>query len=259
MFEIEALEVSHWVSRYMYPFARISGLLMVMPLLGTRMATARVRLLLAVTITLVIVPVLPPLPAVDALSVASLVIILQQLLIGIALGFVIELVTQIFVIAGQLIAMQTGLGIATTVDPSQGASVVVVSQWLLFLVSLVFLSLNGHLVMIEILVDSFRTLPVGFTGFSAEQFGLMVTWSGWMFAAAVVIAIPAMTALLIVNLAFGVMTRAAPQLNIFALGFPVTMIVGLLILSLSLGEVAQSFQGYMDTLFEFIKKLTEMY
>ncbi|UZK04073.1 flagellar biosynthetic protein FliR [Venatoribacter cucullus] len=258
MFEIEALEVSHWVSRYMYPFARISGLLMVMPLLGTRMVTARVRLLLAVTITLVIVPVLPPLPAVDALSVASLVIILQQLLIGIALGFVIELVTQIFVIAGQLIAMQTGLGIATTVDPSQGASVVVVSQWLLFLVSLVFLSLNGHLVMIEILVDSFRTLPVGFTGFSAEQFGLMVTWSGWMFAAAVVIAIPAMTALLIVNLAFGVMTRAAPQLNIFALGFPVTMIVGLLILSLSLGEVAQSFHGYMDTLFEFIKKLTEM-
>lgn len=258
MFEIDALEVSHWVSRYLYPFARISGLLMVMPLIGTRMVSARIRLILAVTITLVVVPVLPPLPAVDALSVASLVIILQQLLIGIALGFVIELVTQVFVIAGQLIAMQTGLGIATTVDPSQGASVVVVSQWLLFLVSLVFLSLNGHLVVIEILVDSFRTLPVGFDGFSAEQYGLIVTWSGWMFAAAVVIAIPAMTALLIVNLAFGVMTRAAPQLNIFALGFPVTMIVGLFILSLSLGELAQSFQGYMDTLFEFIKKLTEM-
>lgn len=79
-----------------------------------------------------------------------------------------------------------------------------------------------------------------------------------MFAAALVIALPAMTALLIVNLAFGVMTRAAPQLNIFALGFPVTMIVGLFILWLSMGEMAQSFQGYMDTLFEFIKKLTEM-
>lgn len=258
MFEIDALEVSHWISRYVYPFARISGLLMVMPLIGTRMVSVRIRLLLAVTITFVIVPVLPPLPAVDALSPLSLVIILQQLLIGIALGFVIELVTQIFVIAGQLIAMQTGLGIATTVDPSQGASVVVVSQWLLFLVSLVFLSLNGHLVMIEILVDSFRTLPVGFTGFNAAHFGLIVTWSGWMFAAAVVIAIPAMTALLIVNLAFGVMTRAAPQLNIFALGFPVTMIVGLFVLSLSLGELAQSFQSYMDTLFDFIKKLTEM-
>lgn len=258
MIELDALEVSHWVSRYLYPFARISGLLMVMPLIGSRMVSMRIRLILAVMLTVVIVPVLPPLPHVDALSLESLVIIAQQLLIGIALGFVIEMLIQVFVIAGQLIAMQTGLGIATTVDPAQGASVVVISQWLLFLVSLVFLSLNGHLVVIEVLVDSFRTLPVGFNGFSAAQFGLIVTWSGWMFAAALVIALPALTALLIVNLAFGVMTRAAPQLNIFALGFPVTMIIGLLILALTVGEMAQSFQGYMDTLFEFIKYLTEM-
>ena len=258
MIELDALEVSHWVSRYLYPFVRIAGLLMVMPLIGTQMVSQTVRMALAVTITLVIVPVLPPLPHVDALSLASLLIILQQLLIGIAMGFVVELVTQVFVIAGQLIAMQTGLGIATTVDPSQGASVVVVSQWLLFMVSLVFLALNGHLVLIEILADSFRTLPVGFDGLGAEAFGLIVSWSGWMFAAALVISLPAMTALLIVNLAFGVMTRAAPQLNIFALGFPVTMIVGLFILWLSMGDMAQSFQGYMDTLFEFIKKLTEL-
>jgi len=254
--ELDAIEVSHWISRYLYPFARISGLLMVMPLIGTRMVSQRIRLLLAVAITLVLVPVLPPFPHADAVSVASLVIVLQQLLIGIALGFVIELVTQVFVIAGQLIAMQTGLGIATTVDPSQGASVVVISQWLLFMVSLVFLSLNGHLVMIEILADSFRTLPVGFEGLGPEAFGLIVSWSGWMFAAALVISLPALTALLIVNLAFGVMTRAAPQLNIFALGFPVTMIVGLFILWLTLSDMAQSFQGYMDILFEFIKKLT---
>lgn len=258
MIELDAIEVSHWISRYLYPFARISGLLMVMPLFGTRMVSQRVRLLLAVAITLVIVPVLPPFPGPDALSLASLVIIFQQLLIGIALGFVVELVTQIFVIAGQLIAMQTGLGIATTVDPSQGASVVVVSQWLLFMVSLVFLSLNGHLVLIEILADSFITLPVGFDGLGPEAFGLIVSWSGWMFAAALVIALPALTALLIVNLAFGVMTRAAPQLNIFSLGFPVTMLVGLLILWLSLSDMAQSFQGYMDILFEFAKKLTEL-
>ncbi len=258
MLELDALEVSHWVSRYIYPFARISGLLMVMPLIGTRMVSQRIRLILAVTITLVVVPVLPPFVKVDALSLASLIIILQQLLIGILLGFVVELLTQVFVIAGQLIAMQTGLGIATTVDPSQGASVVVISQWLLFMISLVFLSLNGHLVLIEILIDSFYTMPIGFDGWTQKELGLVVTWSGWMFAAALVISLPAMTALLIVNLAFGVMTRAAPQLNIFALGFPVTMIVGLFILWLSMGDMAQSFQGYMDTLFEFIKKLTEM-
>lgn len=258
MIELDALEVSHWVSRYLYPFVRIGGLFMVMPLFGTRMVSARIRIILTLVVTLAIAPILPPFPHVDALSLASLIIILQQLLIGIVLGFVIELLTQVFVIAGQLIAMQTGLGIATTVDPSQGASVVVVSQWLLFMVTLIFLSLNGHLVMIEILVDSFHTFPVGMNGFSAPHFGLVITWSGWMFAAALVVALPVMTALLIVNLAFGVMARAAPQLNIFALGFPVTMMVGLLILSISMGDIAASFQNHLETLFEFIKKLTEL-
>ena len=256
MFEIDPIDVSHWISRYVYPFARISGLLMVMPLIGSRMVTQRVRILLAVAITLAVVPILPPMPAVDAISLASFIIILQQLLIGIALGFIVEMLTQVYVIAGQLIAMQTGLGIATTVDPSQGASVVVISQWFSFLVSLVFISLNGHLVLIEILIDSFSTFPVSMQGFSAEDFGLIVRWSGWMFAAALVISLPAITALLVVNLAFGVMTRAAPQLNIFALGFPVTMIVGLFIMWLSVGEMAVSFQNQMDTLFEFMKKLT---
>ncbi|MGB1092961.1 MAG: flagellar biosynthetic protein FliR, partial [Oceanobacter sp.] len=148
MLEITDLDVTNWVSRYVYPFARISGLLMVIPLIGTRMVPQQIRLLLAVAMTLVVVPVLPPFPVMEAFSVQSFVIILHQLLIGILLGFVVEVLTQSFVIAGQLIAMQTGLGIATTVDPAQGASVVVISQWLLFMVSLVFLSLNGHLVMI---------------------------------------------------------------------------------------------------------------
>ena len=113
MIEVEALDISHWITRYVYPFARISGLLMVMPLIGTRMVSMRVRLLLAVAVTLVVVPLLPPIPKVEAISLASVIIILQQLLIGILLGFVTELLMQVFVIAGQLIAMQTGLGIAT--------------------------------------------------------------------------------------------------------------------------------------------------
>jgi flagellar biosynthesis protein FliR len=255
MFELDALDVSHWISRYLFPFARISGLFMVMPLLGTRLVPQQIRMLLAVVVTLAIVPILPPLPKVDALSVGALVIVLQQMLIGIALGFVVELLNQVFVLAGQLIAMQTGLGIATTVDPSQGASVVVISQWLLFMVSLVFLSLNGHLILIEILVDSFFTLPVGFEGLDADAFASLVEWSAWMFSAALVIALPAMTALLVVNLAFGVMTRAAPQLNIFSLGFPVTMMVGLFILWLSMTDMAMVYQNLMEEMFTFARKL----
>jgi flagellar biosynthetic protein FliR len=255
MLEITDLDLSHWVSRYLYPFARVSGLLMVIPMIGTRMVPQQIRLLLAVAVTLVIVPVLPPFPQPQAFSLESLFVVLHQLLIGVLLGYVVEILTQSFVVAGQLIAMQTGLGIATTVDPSQGASVVVISQWLLFMVSLVFLSLNGHLVMIEVLVDSFYSMPIGASSWSQDSLGQLVHWSGWMFAAGTVIALPALTALLVVNLAFGVMTRAAPQLNIFALGFPVTMMVGLFILWLTLSDVADAFQQYMETLFTFIKAL----
>src|SRR5690554_8062899 len=96
MIELEALEVSHWISRYLYPFARFSGLFMVMPLIGTRMVPAPIRIILAFAVTIAIVPILPPFPHYDALSLNSFLVILQQLLIGIALGFVIELVTQVF-------------------------------------------------------------------------------------------------------------------------------------------------------------------
>lgn len=256
MIELDAVQISSWISRYMYPFVRIAGLLMVMPLIGSRLLNQRVRLVLALGVTIAVVPVLPPMVKVDALSVASLMIILQQFLIGVVLGFAVELLMQVYVIAGQIIAMQTGLGIATTVDPSQGASVVVISQFFLFLVSLVFISLNGHLVLIEIVVDSFRTIPVGFEGVDAQSFSAIVKWGSWMFSAALVLSLPAIVSLLIVNLAFGVMTRAAPQLNIFALGFPVTMMMGLFIIWLNASELAQSFQGYMSETFEFVKKLT---
>ena len=255
MIELNSIEISGWISQYFFPFARIAGCLGVMPLLGSQLVPQRLRIILAVSITLLVAPLLPPMPQVDALSMAATVIILHQMLIGIVLGFMVEIVMQVFVLAGQLIAMQTGLGIATTVDPAQGASVVVVSQWFLFLVSLVFLSLNGHLVLIEVLVNSFYTFPIAASSWSGDDYGRMVRWGGWMFASGLVIALPAITALLVVNLAFGVMTRAAPQLNVFSLGFPVTMLVGLVIIWLNIGQLGEHYHGLMETLFEFLRSL----
>lgn len=255
MLEFNALDLNSWVSQYFYPFARIAGCLGVMPLLGSRLVPRQIRLLLSVAITMIIAPLLPNMPNVEPLSLASFIIILQQMLIGIVLGFLVEIVTQVFVLAGQLIAMQTGLGIATTVDPAQGVSVVVVSQWFLFLVSLTFLALNGHLTLIEVVIESFYSMPISSQGWSAEDYGKMVRWGGWMFASALVIALPALTSLLIVNFAFGVMTRAAPQLNIFALGFPVTMMVGLVIIWLNIGQMGEGFHNLLETLFEFLRTL----
>jgi flagellar biosynthetic protein FliR len=255
MLEFTALELNGWVAQYFYPFARIAGCLGVMPLLGSKLVPRQIRILLSVFITLIIAPLLPPMPVVDPMSLASFIIIFEQMLIGIVLGFMVEIVSQVFVLAGQLIAMQTGLGIATTVDPAQGVSVVVVSQWFLFLTSLTFLALNGHLVVIEVVVESFNTMPIGGGAWTADEYGRMVRWGGWMFASALVIALPALTSLLIVNFAFGVMTRAAPQLNIFSLGFPVTMMVGLLIIWLIIGQVGASYHVLLETLFEFLRSL----
>lgn len=255
MLEFTALDLNSWISQYFYPFARIAGCLGVMPLLGSKLVPRQIRILLSVAITLIIAPLLPAMPNVDPMSLASFVIIFQQMLIGIVLGFMVEIVTQVFVLAGQLIAMQTGLGIATTVDPAQGVSVVVVSQWFLFLVSLTFLALNGHLILIEVVIESFYTMPISALGWVADDYGRMVRWGGWMFASALIIALPALTALLIVNFAFGVMTRAAPQLNIFALGFPVTMMVGLAIIWLNIGQLGEAFHGLLETLFEFLRSL----
>ena len=255
MLEFTALDLNSWISQYFYPFARIAGCLGVMPLLGSKLVPRQIRILLSVAITLIIAPLLPAMPNVDPMSLASFIIIFQQMLIGIVVEFMVEIVTQVFVLAGQLIAMQTGLGIATTVDPAQGVSVVVVSQWFLFLVSLTFLALNGHLILIEVVIESFHTMPISDQGWVAEDYGRMVRWGGWMFASALIIALPALTALLIVNFAFGVMTRAAPQLNIFALGFPVTMMVGLAIIWLNIGQLGEAFHGLLETLFEFLRSL----
>ena len=120
----------------------------------------RVRLYLALAIALVLVPTLPPMPVVESLSLASLLLIAEQLLIGVMFGFVLQLFFHVFIVSGQLLAMQMGLGFASMVDPANGISVPVLGQFFNMLVILLFLSVNGHLVVLEILAE-LRHLPVG--------------------------------------------------------------------------------------------------
>lgn len=207
---------------------------MAMPVIGTQLVSMRIRLGLTLVVTLAVVPVLPVMPRVDGLSLDAYLLVGQQVLIGVSMAFVLQLMFQIFVVAGQMIAYQMGLGFASIADPVNGVTVAVLSQFYLMMVTLLFLSVNGHLVVIEVLVESFRVLPVGMPGFDFGLLWRIASWGGWMFASAMIIAMPAVTALLVVNFAFGIMNRAAPQLNIFSLGFPFTMLFGLLIVFVSL-------------------------
>lgn len=237
--------VFEWLRSVLWPLFRISAMIMVMVTIGGSSVPARVRLLLSVMITAAVAPILPPPPQVDLLSAQGFLISAQQVVIGIAIGFVSVLVLNTFVLAGQIIGMQTSLGFASMVDPSNGQQVPLVGQFYLLLSTLLFFGVDGHLLMIRMLVASFETLPIG-EGLSPESLDAIVKFGGLMFASALTLALSAATALLLINFSFGVMTRAAPQLNIFAIGFPITMLSGLLILWLTLGGVLTHFYSVWD-------------
>ncbi|MCQ3003297.1 flagellar type III secretion system protein FliR [Pseudomonas syringae] len=225
----------------MLPMFRIVALLMTMPIIGTSLVPRRVRLYLALAITVVVAPVLPPMPEVNALDLTALLLIGEQIIIGAGLGLFLQLFFHSFVIAGQIISTQMGMGFASMVDPTNGVSSAVIGQFFTMLVTLVFLGMNGHLVVIETLIESFTTMPVG-SGLLVSNFWALANGLGWVMAAGLKLVLPTITALLVVNIAFGVMTRAAPQLNIFSIGFPLTLVMGFVILWISLADILNQYQ-----------------
>ena len=243
MFQLDIVNLQNWIMQFMWPLVRISGFCMVAPVLSAAMVPPRVRLTLSLLLTLIVAPNLHDLPHPDALSPQSVMLIAQQLLIGIGLGLFLQMMMQAFVIFGQFVAMQMGLGFASMNDPINGVTVTSVSQLYLLMATLLFLSINGHLIMIEVLIESFQTLPVGMD-VGVGRIHTFVGWGSWMFAAALLMALPAVTALFIVNASLGVITRAAPQLNIFAIGFPLMVLLGFVILWVSLSTMLPNFERY---------------
>ncbi|WJN57641.1 flagellar biosynthetic protein FliR [Pseudomonas sp. SO81] len=254
MLELTNMQIGGWVGQYLLPLFRIASMLMVMPVIGTQLVPMRVRLYLSLAICLVLAPNLPPMPQVDAVSLQSMLLIGEQVLVGVMFGFVLQLYFHLFTVAGQIIAMQMGLGFASMVDPANGVSVPVLGQFLLMLVTLLFLAMNGHLVVFEVLGESFVTLPVG-EGLLLDHYWTMAGKLTWVIAAGLLMALPVVTALLIINLAFGVMTRAAPQLNIFSIGFPLTLVLGLFIFWLGISDFLAHFQVFTS---EALQQLREV-
>ncbi len=252
---LTSAELTAWVGAFMWPFFRIAAMTSVAPVFAARSVPARVRLLFALALTIPVAPLLPPAPAVDPLSAAAALITAQQIVVGLALGFALQLTFSAFVTGGQVVAMQMGLGFAAMVDPQNGSQTPVVSQLYLLMATLIFLALGGHLVLIETLVDSFRSLPVGVQGLAPENVWQLVLFGSQLFAGAVSIAIPAIASLLIVNLAFGVMTRSAPQLNIFAVGFPITMVLGFAVILATLPSVLPRTDLVLADSFRLLRQL----
>lgn len=224
------------------------------PVFGMRSVPVKVKVILSLAITSVLVPMLP-VPEVDVLSPLAFLIIAQQILIGIMIGFTVQLVFSAVITGGQIVAMQMGLGFSLMVDPQNGSQSPVLSQFYIVMVTLIYLSINGHLVMLEVLAESFKTMPISAEGLVAKNFMQVVNWGSNIFAGGLAIALPAIASLLVVNIAFGVMTRSAPQLNIFAIGFPITMVLGFALVMVTLPNVAPKSTSLFSEIYHLLQSI----
>jgi len=221
-----------WIISLLWPLTRVLGVIAVAPIFSRNSIPNQVKLGLGIMLTLVILPTLPPMPQFEIFSLQGLLILMQQLIIGLAIGFSMSLIFAAIDVAGQLIGMSMGLGFASFFDPSQGQSTAV-NRFLGLLAMLIFLSLDGHLMIVTAVANSFVTMPITATGGSINPMKIAM-WGEVIFSAGLLLALPAVAALLITNMALGILTRTAPQLNLFGIGFPITLSMGFLVLALAL-------------------------
>jgi flagellar biosynthetic protein FliR len=234
MLTISSADWNAFLAIFFYPFVRIMAWLAVDPLFGNRAAPNSVRVGLAFILAIAIAPTLPLLPPIELVSGPGLLILVQQILIGLALGFALRIVITAMDFAGQIIGLQMGLSFASLFDPINGAQTQVISQLLVITAALILFAFNGHHLVVAALWQSFHDLPVGNLDFAGRGLLALVQWAGSLFMTGLHIALPITAALLAANLAIGMMTRAAPQLNIFAVGFPITLAAGFLVLYFAL-------------------------
>ena len=253
--ELTTAQLTAWIGQLLWPLFRVAGLLMTMPIIGSAMVPAQFRLLLALVITFLIAPLLPAMPVVEPLSADSLRITLQQILIGGMGGLLLHVYLAIFAMAGQMVSLQMGLGMAMMYDPVNGVSIPIIAQIYQVMATLMFLAVDGHLVVINVLANSFTAIPIAPVTSTTLDLHTLTLQVSWALGAAILIALPAITTMLLVNIAFGVMNRAAPQLNVFSLGFPMSMMAGLVVLAVSVSGLPGLFTELTN---QALSKLSEL-
>ncbi len=243
------------IGQYAWPFVRIAAWVMAMPILSGAFVPAKVRILTALALTIAIAPHAGAFPATEMTGFAGLMFIAREFLIGVAMGFALQLIFDAIALGGQIISMNMGLGFAVFIDHQNGVNIPVLGQLFMMLGMLLFLAMDGHLAMIQLLADSFHILPMTGMGLGQIAISQILEWAGQLFVVATRLALPAVTALIVVNLAFGVMSRAAPTLNLFAIGFPVSMVLGFAVVFLNLENFRENLVVALDAALAFIPRM----
>jgi len=241
----------HWLSLYFWPLLRVLALISTAPILSERSVPKRVKLGLGFVITIVIAPSLP-VTNVPIFSGDSLWLALQQILIGIALGFTMQFAFAAIRTAGELIGLQMGLSFATFFDPGSNLNMPVLARFMDMLALLLFLTFNGHLWLISMLVDTFHTLPIGGEPVNSNAFLALTRAGGLIFINGLMLALPVITLLLTLNLSLGLLNRMAPQLSIFSVCFPITLGVGIVLMAALMPLIAPFCEHLFSEIFNLL-------
>jgi flagellar biosynthetic protein FliR len=222
-----------WIASFVYPLVRILAMAVSAPFFSNAGIPRRVRLILGISLTLAIAPMLPPMPAVSPNSGIGLWILAQQMLIGIGMGFSMRIIFSAIDFGSAIIAFQMGLGFANFYDPQNTSQTSVLSNFLTILATLLFLSMNGHLMYFAVLAQSFVAIPVSVDApFTASSWELLAKMGGRIFSVGLLLALPVVVVMMMTNIALGILNRVAPQLHLMAIGFPITLSLGFISISM---------------------------
>ena len=255
MLVITDAQINAWLALLLWPFLRIFGLLLSDPFFSSGSVPITERVSFALLITVLIAPVLPAMPNVPVVSAIGIMIAVNQMVIGLMIGFVMRLIFTSIEMAGVVAGMQMSLGFASFYDPQHNTSVPVVSQFLSLMTTLLFLAMNGHLIVLRSLIESFTQLPPSIHPLTAQPLLALVQYGGIVFRTGLQLCMPVVGSLLVTNMAVGVMTRASPQLNIFAIGFPIMLIIGLGSLYLTLPAMPHQVELLIDEYTRFVNAM----
>ena len=253
MLTFSEAELVAWITPLLWPFLRALALFTTLPVLGQRIVPVRVRIALAFFIAVAAQATLPSMPAVALDSMAALLITAQQVLIGLAIGFAVRIVFAAVEMAGEVIGLQMGLNFAAFFDPATASQTNGAGRFFGAMVGLLFVVVDGHLAVIAALVQSFNAFPV-----STDVLGWLrvlqpQTWGAEVFQLGLWIALPIVGMLLLVNIVLGVISRVAPQINVFAVGFPITLAVGLIGMLVTLPMMQSPFTMALERMLDHFR------
>ena len=239
-------QLTAWIAPLLWPFLRALAVFSALPIFNRQNVPLRLRIGLAGFIAFAAQPALPAMSVVALDSMLAMVLVVQQVLIGLTIGFAVRVVFAAVEFAGELIGLQMGLNFAGFFDPVTASQGTAVSSFFATLVAWLFVALNGHLAVITALTASFQTFPVGPEPFAFLSRSQPHRWGAEIFATGLWIALPLVAMLLFVNLVLGFISRVAPQIQIFAVGFPITLGLGLVALLFIVPALEQPFSMTLE-------------